>query len=305
MRLHKLSVILLSIAFALVMGACVRRPKGVLSDKEMASVVADLKLAEAYLQNQSPVNVSANRDRLMEYVMEKHGLTREQFDSTMSWYGRNVDAYYAMCDLADKELAKKKKKVAGATSVEIETSDLWPYQRQAYLSTLSGSDALEFSLPTSEVSKGDRINLKFRINNSTSGNAILGVEYEDGEKSYFSRVLSNVKRLDLTLQTDTGKSVSRIFGNFLLSDSYSLPVWLDSIYLQVLPFDSTQYYIINTNRKYREPKARRKPKIETLKADNDTSDNKMSDNNTSKNLNPYPATIRVVNPVAKPITPTY
>lgn len=234
-----------------------------LTDKKMASVLADMKIAEAYLQSQTSGNPSLNQHRIEGYILERHHLTREQFDSTMAWYARNIDSYYEVCDLAEKEINKRKKKMAGASSVEIETSDLWPYQRQSYLSNLSASDALIFSIPTSEVQGGERINLKFRLNNSTSGTALLGVEYEDGEKTFFSRSLSQAKRVDLTFQTDTGKTVSRVFGNFTVSERQSLPVWLDSIYLQVLPFDTTQYYNIHAQRRYREPKKRHQIKVIT------------------------------------------
>lgn len=237
--------------------SCIRRPKGILSDKDMAGVVSDLKLAEAYLQTQHSISDREAKEQFLEQVISRHGLTREEFDSTMSWYGRNVDAYYDMCEIADRQLAIKKKKMEGGNSVEIETSDLWPYQRQAYLSLLSGYDSFIFSLPTSDVKQGERVNLKFRINNPVSGNAIFGVEYEDGEKRFISRSISQSKRMDLTLQTDTARVVNRIFGHLEIPRQSSMPLWLDSIYLRALPFDSTEYYNITNQRHYREPRQRR------------------------------------------------
>lgn len=243
------------IGIALLVCACVRRPKDVLSNKEMASLVADLKLAEAYLQTRSAVSKKDDRETVVEYIIARHGLTRAQFDTTMAWYARNTDAYYEMCDLAEKELLIKKKKLAGGGSlnVEIESSDLWPYQRQSYLTKLSGSDVMEFSIPASEIAKGDRLNFKFRINNPVTLDALFGIEYEDGENSYISRSINQSKRLDLTLQTDTGKTVKRIFGNFRVSDSGYLPLWLDSIYLYKLPYDSAEYYRRDMQRIYRQP----------------------------------------------------
>lgn len=248
---------ILFLALVMAFASCVKRPEGILSDKKMASLVADIKLAEAYLQTSGYGTVSDSRDKIFAYILEKHGLTREEFDNNMKWYAQNTDAYYEVCDLAEKEMAKKKKKVAGMTSVEIESTDLWPYPRQSYLSMLSGSDAFDFSIPTSDVQKGQRLNLKFRFNNPASGNAILGIEYDDGVKSFITRALHSAKKVDLIVQTDTARQVNRIFGNFLLADSKSMPLWLDSIYLQVQPFDSTLYYNIYSQRQYREPVKRR------------------------------------------------
>lgn len=251
----KLHVI--AIAVLMVATACVRRPKGVLSDKEMVPIVADLELAEASLRT-LPAGGDQRREALVEYVLRKHGVSRAEFDSTMSWYGHNSDMYYEMCDQVERELARRKKQVAGNRSVEVESSDLWPYSRQSLISRLSGSDAFEFSVPTTGVERGQRVNLKFRIHDPSDAWALLGVEYDNGETAYVSRTLHSAKKLDMTLQTDTGRTVSRIFGNMVVRDRSRLPLWLDSIYLSTLPYDTMEYYIIHSQRGWREPKARRR-----------------------------------------------
>lgn len=246
------------VIMALALAACVRRPEHVVSDEKMARVVADLELAEAYMESMHGPRTPEKKREIVDFIIDKHGLSREDFDSTMSWYGRNIDAYYAMCDMAEKQLADRKRRLAGNKSVEVESSDLWPYQRQSFLSPISGTDAFRFSLPVSDVQKGQRLNLKFRLNNPVSANALFGVEYDNGEKSYITRPLYQTKSLDLSLQTDTGKTVSRIFGNMTVSDQNLLPLWLDSIYLKALPFDSMEYYKIHVQKSYREPKSSRR-----------------------------------------------
>lgn len=241
--------------------SCVKRPEGVLSDKDMASLMADIKLAEAYSNSLPPVESRESKEALLEYVIEKHGLTRAEYDSTMLWYGRNMDAYYEMCELAEKQLTAKKAKVAGSSSVENAASDLWPYPRQVMISQLSGSNAFDFSVPTADVEKGERINLRFRLNNSTDGTALLGVEYEGGDMAYVSRSVRDSKRIDMTFQTDTARTVTRVFGNMLVSDRSRLPLWVDSVRLAVLPFDSVEYFNIYSQRRYVEPRQRRRPAV--------------------------------------------
>ena len=241
--------------------SCIRRPKGVASDKEAAAVIADLELAEAYLQTSPDYSDDDKRKALVDYIISKHGMSRAEFDSTMSWYGRNVDAYYDLCDLVDRELARRRGQITGQGDIEIATTDLWPYVRQAVLSRMSGSDAFEFSIPTSSVQAGQRVQLKLRINGSSNGQALLGVEYADGAKGYMSRMLSNAHRVDMTFQTDTSRVVSRIFGNILFGDAGRRPLWLDSIYLSALPFDSTEYHTTFGQRIYSDPKHRRRNKL--------------------------------------------
>ena len=179
--------------------ACVRRPDGVLSDKDMVSLVADMELAEAYAQT---------------------------------------------------------------GSFTVQSSDLWPYSRQSFISRKSSSDAFMFSIPVVEVQKGERIELKLRMRDRIDATALLGVEYDNGVKEFQNRTLTGVQRLRMVLQTDTGRSVSRIFGNMLLNDMSQTPLWIDSISLSSLPFDSLEYYNIHSQRIYREPKERRRPKAE-------------------------------------------
>lgn len=272
MKIRKTYILVLAMLMMLV-SSCIKRPEGVLSDKKMAPVIADLELTEAYIQTQrGSVNEEEQRATI-ERIIESHGLTREQFDTTMAWYGRNVDSYSELCTLVEKELSQRKKKLAGSKSLEIETSDLWPYPRVSTLSRLSSTDAFVFSLPTVDVQSGQRIEFKMRTNMSIDATAMLGVEYDNGVKGYFTRTVSNARRVNLTFQTDTAKKVKRIFGNVLLKENAVMPIWIDSIYLSALPFDSMEYYKIHSQREFRDPVQRRQP---ARTDDNATSDNTIS-----------------------------
>lgn len=253
----------LYISAALLLGCvattgCIRRPEGVQTDKKMAPVVADLELAEAYV-NKTHGNDSV-KEALVSYIIRKHGLTREEFETTMDWYGRNVDKYYELTDLVEKELTLRKREVSGGRSLEIESTDLWPYSRMMVLSPLSGSNALEFSVPTADVAPGDKVRLRLRLPDRADFTAILGVEYDDGSKGFVHRILNGTKKIDITYQTDTALNVSRIFGNMMTGPDSEGMVWMDSISLGTLPFDSLDYYNIHSQRRYMEPKGRRKPK---------------------------------------------
>lgn len=246
-----LPLLLISLALA----SCVKRPSGVLSDKKMTKVVADMELADAYIKSNPSGDVGSKSEAIEAYVLEKHGVSRAEYDSTMAWYARNVDDYYQFCNLVDKELRLRRSKISGASLSD--TPDLWPYSRQAVISALSGSNALEFDFPSNDVEAGERVKFKFRINKPAFGSAILGVEYEDGLMSFSTRSLSSTKKLDITLQTDTAKKVTRIFGHMLLRDKNVLPLWLDSISLTKLPFDSMEYYNMYGQRAYKFPVKRR------------------------------------------------
>lgn len=224
---------------------CTNRPKGVLSDKEAASVVADLELAEAYMKA-TPGSSDAMRRRLADAVIAKHGLTRADFDSTMSWYGRNLDEYSEMADLAAKELQKRQKKSTGKTEEEEDLQDLWTGPRRGLISGLSGKNSYEFTTEAGSVTPGSRLRLRMRLDKGQEGWIMLGVRYDNGLYGYMNRSLvSSDRKIDLTLQTDTAYRIEEAFGHIIFTTPRRSTLGIDSIYLNVLPFDSTQYYIIH------------------------------------------------------------
>lgn len=257
MKIRKSYILILTLLMMLC-NSCIKRPEGVQSDKKMAPVIADLELAEAYMETQRGSTNEKERRATVDRIIEKHGLTREQFDTTMAWYGRNNDNYYELCTLVEKELSKRKHDLSGDKSIEIETSDLWPYPRLSLLSRLSSSDAFNFSIPTVDVQSGQQVEFRLRINRNIDATAMLGVEYDNGAKGYMTRKVSNSRRLKLIYQTDTAQKVTRIFGNILMRDNAVMPLWIDSIYLSTLPFDSMEYYKIHNQREYRDPVQRRR-----------------------------------------------
>lgn len=247
----------LMMALLLAASGC-GRPSGVLSDKDMAAVVADMDIAEAYLQTQ-PMEGDREqmRERMLAGVLDRHGITREEFDKSMDWYGRNLDDYYKLDNMVNRELAKRQRSIArkskgsGGTQNAI-TGDLWPYDRMMLVSEQSGSNMLRFSVPASTVNPGSQVEWKLRMRNVADATVLLGVEYDDGSASYILRPNSGQRRMALTLQTDTARNVTRIFGHLSVKDQ-DLPLWIDSLSLETQGLDTTSYYHINSQRKLKLP----------------------------------------------------
>lgn len=262
-------IIALAIPLLLAPAACTRRPKGVLSDKEMAPVVADLELAEAYLQaNPAYIDNPDKKEAMIAYVLKKHGVKRKEFDATMDYYGRNVDEYREMYARVEKLIAEERREMTGVAAADKSTGDLWPYSRHSLISDRSGENGLSFSIPAGDLKPGERIAWKMRLRNSTNTQAVLGVEYDNGVRSYLYRKIGGSRRIELTLQTDTGRTVKNVFGYMTVDDSWSLPLWVDSLSLRTLPLDTMEYYNINSQRTWRRPA---RAKIE--KVESDTTDN--------------------------------
>lgn len=257
---YSLSYLILFIG--LILSSCSGRPKGVVSDEKMVKIMADMDMADAYLQtNRNSYSNPEIREQLMNDILRRNKISRADFDSTMSWYGRHMDVYDELFKKVDRELARREKSMSGKEDTPSNLNDIWPYSRFATLNPISSGLGMVFNLPTDKVEKGEKIVWKFRSSNNITGMVLLGVKYNDGSYSYTNQTLGQ-RTMELSLQTDSSLTVKEVYGNIRPSDSY-IRVSLDSISLVALPLDTLVYHNQYSQRKYMGP--RRKSEIQAKK----------------------------------------
>ena len=84
---------------AVMLAACSKVPDEILSEKEMQRVLADMLIAEAMINMDNDTYRSDTaRLALYEGVFRKHGITQALYDSSLMWYGRNLDIYMKVYD---------------------------------------------------------------------------------------------------------------------------------------------------------------------------------------------------------------
>ncbi len=237
---------------------CNKRPDKVLSDDEMVSLIADMQLAESYWNLKSSGSADVEQRELMgKRVLAAHGVTVEQLDTSLSWYGRNMDTYEELYAKVDREIASRRKKLMKGSADDIEMDEgnnLWPYGRHGVISSLGISDGYVFSVSSDNLEKGDAVEWKMNITPSVQVQGVLGVEYEGGDVSYVHRLFQgSSSKFEMRVQTDTARVVSRVFGTLRVKDTGRLPVMTDSISLVRLPLDSTLYYRMNGQQNYSGP----------------------------------------------------
>jgi len=87
--------------------------KGILSEKEMVVLLVDTHLADALLAVENSRS-DEKRDKALFYypsVLEKHGITKAQMDSSVAYYMRNGAAYARIYEQVIKELEKRQAEV--------------------------------------------------------------------------------------------------------------------------------------------------------------------------------------------------
>lgn len=246
------SSISICIAFLICLTGCNRKPKGVVDEGKMVDILADIQLAEAYYSNAGPSGIS--RNALIESVLDKYGVTTEELDSTIAYYGRNMDEYYLLYEKVEKKLRNQ----TASENTEIKENDIWPYPSFTVFFPGQISEDMAFSIPADALERGDAVEWKMRLTSPDGIEAMLGVEYDNGMISSFSKNAAGNRSLEVKLQTDTSLVAKRIFGFVSVPES-SRPLWADSIRLVKLDYDSLEYYKIRNQKRIFKPATKPKP----------------------------------------------
>lgn len=231
--------------------ACEKRPDGVLSQSDMADLTADLELAEAYVEQAGgEFSSDSARKVLRQSVFLEHGVTEKEYAATVDWYGHHIDQYTKMYD----KVLEKLRKDAGKTvdkEDEMSVRNLWRGSRMFTFMPNDFAPGISFELEGEDISLGDKLSWGMRISGSGQRlTAFLGADYPDGQTRYVTRSAMQPGKLKLTLQTDSLKIPTRIYGYLHIDDAPAATIWVDSIALIPEPLDSRSYSIINTHSRF-------------------------------------------------------
>lgn len=222
--------------------SCRQRPKGVLSDGDMIEVLADLHIAQSYA-DQYPAQFATDSARkvLRQAVLQKHGITTVELDSSLSWYGRHIDRYTELYAKVEENLRKRREKVVnGKSAVMAESSaeNTYPLPRMVTFSPLAASEFYTFSFPADQLEKGEGLLFKFHVLPREAGSPdfFLALEYDDKSATYTSSSLRTQNgSITAALRSDTLKSPARIYGYIRMRNNQGRYAWVDSLRLQRVP----------------------------------------------------------------------
>jgi len=76
-----------------------------MSREKMEEVLYDFQLAQAIVQNRyNDFNSDEKKEALLNSILNKHGVTKEVFDSSLIWYSDNIDVYLRVNDSVVSQL---------------------------------------------------------------------------------------------------------------------------------------------------------------------------------------------------------
>ncbi|MCQ2234942.1 MAG: DUF4296 domain-containing protein [Paludibacteraceae bacterium] len=110
---HKILILIAFFSASIAMSSCkpdVGKPE--LSKDKMVRLLIDVHLAQAYASRSSMTNTSEiDHNQLYRSVLDKHGVTEAQFDSSVAWYARNANDYKAIYNIVKDSLKRRQLKL--------------------------------------------------------------------------------------------------------------------------------------------------------------------------------------------------
>ncbi len=223
-----------------VVGCKVETPEGVLPPEKMENVIYDYHLVQAITTEYMPLNYEKKMH--INYVFEKHGITKEQFDSSLVWYTRyprRMHRIYASLEKRTMEELKVLNNIddeavellASNEKMLADTVDLWGGSRVKLLSSspLNNRVVFHYDADTTYV-VGDSILFSFSSKHLRAkadslrhtAHAALVVEYDDA--SYASRGVSLKadSAYSLTLERNFNAGIKSMYGFVYYSDNDTL-----------------------------------------------------------------------------------
>ena len=268
--MQKYYIAILSLLLLLGVGSCHSKPDKVLDEEEMVDLLSDIYKSEAIIEmNQAKFKSESMKAVVRQSIFEKHGVTQEEFDSSMVWYGHNVRNYIKVYDgiiarLEDEEYylnnadnphksnARRVKKKYPSSG---DSADIWNKEHSWILLPQYRNNIIRFNIDAkSDNKKGDCYTFIYRMRNMISGvKVFMAVDYYDGTTSFAYRTSPIEGECRLSVQSDSTKSVKRLYGYLSTKPSIREAVFIDSIMMLRTRLDSATYVIFN-NQKWTGPK---------------------------------------------------
>lgn len=214
--MDKLLKYLCLLIIATMVLSCQNRPSEVLSRKKMESLMYDMYIAEAIIDNNYQEYAQPEKkEALIAQVLKKHKIDAARWDSSLTWYSDNINQYLQINDSVKARLQRNEKSIERA-------------------SMLLASHTI-----VDEVLPPDYIPLNFRI-------ASLGCERG------FKFTLDSLQLVARFAEKDTIYFRFNLLGIYP-QDSYSLKSLLKINYADTTIYESS---LLNENKSYSFPLAR-------------------------------------------------
>lgn len=228
----------LTISLCLLSVACSKVPSDVIKPHAMARLLADVHTGESIVELERTRYYTDSMKQVMKQsVLRRHGVTSEQFDSSLAWYGRNIKEYMEVYDetieILEHRLIETGNRVAAENALSIagDSVDVWPNPRYITINDRTPSKILTFNFARDpNWERGDNYTWRVKLFNAPQDSRwTIGAQYADGTMEYVSSTAGGDGWKEIKFQTDSMLDPVRIFGYFDGNNRPGSDLRLDSI----------------------------------------------------------------------------
>ena len=180
-------------------------------------------------------------------LLKKHGITQEEFDTTMVWYGAHIEDYISVYDDVIAQLEKESSQITAtanqALSLIGDSVNLWHESSHYVINRRSPSQFLQFYVEYDENwENGDSYTWQFKtFNNVSSAIMAMVVEYKDFSTEYRTDDVKEDGWKKMTMVIDSLKTPVALYGYVKFDVREDEEVYIDSMSLIRNRFTELEY----------------------------------------------------------------
>jgi len=213
---------------ALMVSCKPKTPRQFIQPDEMENILVDYHLAMSMAED-TPER-GYNKQYYLESVLQKHGVTRADFDSSLVYYYTRSDRFDAMYKRVADRL-EEKALALGATEGEIgrysslkgegDTANIWAEKNMMVMRPMPPYNRYDFALPADTTfRRGDSFLMQFMLDymyqdGNKEGMVYVAVDYPDTIMSYQQRI-SYSGLIQLRIPANNTADIKGIRGYFFL-----------------------------------------------------------------------------------------
>lgn len=249
-------IIPVSVILILLMVACSGRPDKVIPRDRLEDVLCDVYKGEAMIDlSFGRYREDSARARVRESVYRKYGITQEEFDSTLSYYGRHIDEYVELHDDIITRLENESRMMGrskGDAHIGGDSVNVWQEYARYILTGKTAEKFLRFSLARDENwEAGDNYTWQFKLfNRSSKVNIGVCIDYEDGSTDILNSVADKDGWNRVTINMDTTRTPVAIYGYASVDLKPEEMIFIDSLSLVRKRYDDYYYRRRYNSRKF-------------------------------------------------------
>lgn len=223
-----------------VISACSRVPGDVIKPDDMSALLADIHTADAVVEsNYNIYSSDSARQALKQAVFDKHGVTADDVDTSMMWYGAHLEQYMKVYEKTEEILKDRLDKstavasVGSSMSVSGDSVDIWQNSHRYDLNTKSASQFLTFNIKADQNNKpGDMYTWRAKFHNNHK-QVFWGIaaDYADGSTEVLDAQFGSDGWQTLTFYSDSTRVLKELYGYMRMDGPERQSVYIDSLQL--------------------------------------------------------------------------